>query len=127
MAPEYVKLTRGGKEIELIDHGKTLAQLSFKSGENVTANKLNLDDIPCAPLLDSNDKLTPEAEKVFKSWFKQYSIDMKMTKACCCDFIKSCTGEPVKPSDDRITKLFAQYDHNDDDIIEEDGFLEFYS
>ena len=122
----YVRLSRHGEEIDDVNNGKTLYDLKFAHGETLVANKKSADDIPEAPLLNSENNLTPEAKRIFREWFAEYSTDGFMNTQQCADFIKSCTGEPVRATDDRISGLFKQYDHNTDGFLEEDAFLEFY-
>ncbi len=75
LAPKYLGLERSdGETIKDTENGKTLSQLKFSTTENITAIKLNIEeDIPVAPLLDSNNKLTERAAKIFNEWFTLYS------------------------------------------------------
>lgn len=129
LAPKYLKLVRAdGKTIKDSENGKTLGQLKFSTTENITASKINLEeDIPVAPLVDSNYKLTERAAKIFNEWFTLYSNeDDKMTPETCALFIKGCTNEYPPVTDDRITNMFKTYDTNNDGFIERSEFLQFY-
>jgi hypothetical protein len=129
LAPKYLKLQRAdGKTIKDSDNGKTLSQLKFTTTEVITASKINLEeDIPEAPLVDANGKLTERAAKIFNEWFTLYSNENdQMTHETCALFIKGCTGEHPPVTDDRITGLFKSYDSNKDGLIERSEFLTFY-
>jgi hypothetical protein len=129
LAPKYLGLQRSdGETIKDTENGKTLSQLKFSTTENITAVKLNIEeDIPVAPLLDSNNKLTERAAKIFNEWFTLYSNQNdQMTPETCCLFIKGATGESCVPSDERIKTHFELYDSNKDGLIERSEFLAFY-
>jgi hypothetical protein len=129
LAPKYLKLLRSNnKSIKTIEHGRTLGELGFQSHEVVIAEKIQIiEDIPNAPLIGPDGKLSEKANKIFNEWFDMYSnADGKMTKETCALFILGCTGEKPTLNDDRIGNLFKTYDKNNDGFIEREDFLEFY-
>jgi hypothetical protein len=125
---EYVKLIRYSttSEIKDIDNGKTLAELNFKPNEQLIANKQNLGNIPKAPLLNKDKSLTQEAKDIFGEWFDDFSHDGLMTPEDCVEFIRSCTDDKCKTSDNRVRNLFQNHDHDNDGKVDKDGFVEFY-
>lgn len=121
LAPKYLKLEKGFNTlIKDTENGKTLASLGIQPGDQFTAYKLNIqEEIPNAPLTDSNRKLTEKAKQIFNEWFDIYSDENgQMTREYCSKFIKGCTGEQPSLSDDRISTLFKLYDINNDGKIE---------
>ena len=59
-----------------------------------------------AELILENGELNPKAEKIFKEWFKIYSLDNKMTAEHVGNFIHSCTGDLCKSDDRRVKQVF---------------------
>lgn len=130
LAPKYLKLEIGigGKVITQAENGKTLAQLNLQSNDSVFAYKKQVDEeIPNAPLIAQDGKLSEKAKQIFNEWFDLYSDENGgMTKETCAKFIKGCTGEQPLPKDDRIEGMFKLYDSNNDGRIERADFLVFY-
>lgn len=96
LAPQYLKLEiSGGRVIKDVENGKTLAQLGFQSNDFVTAHKVTVEEeIPNAPLLGTDGKLSEKANQIFNEWFDMYSDESgAMTNVTCALFIKGCTGE----------------------------------
>jgi hypothetical protein len=62
------------------------ANLASPPGMVLTANKLNIEEeVPFAPLIGPDQKLTEKAKRIFNEWFNLYSnADGKMTKETCC-------------------------------------------
>lgn len=85
------------------------------------------EEIPNAPLIGPDGKLTEKLRSIFNEWFDMYSDDKDgMTKETCALFIKGCTGEYPNTNDERIMNLFKVYDTNGDGRIERSEFLTFY-
>lgn len=129
LSPKYLKLQRSeGKTIKDTEHGRTLGELGFTSNETITALKVNIqEEVPNAPLIGPDNKLTERAKKIFDEWFDLYSNEEgRMTRETCCLFIKGCTGEHPSVTDERIVNLFKAYDGNSDGFIERHEFLTFY-
>lgn len=85
------------------------------------------EEVPKAPLIGPDNKLTEKAKQIFNEWFDMYSDENdQMTKTTCAKFIKGCTNEPAGENDDRIVSLFNTYDSNKDGKIEREEFLTFY-
>ena len=125
---EYVKLIRTAttSEIKDIDNGKTLSELNFKSNEVLVANKQNLGNIPKAPLLNKDKSLTKEATDIFGEWFDEFSHEGLMTPDDCVEFIRSCTDDKCKTTDNRVRNLFNNHDYDNDGKVDKAGFVEFY-
>jgi EF hand len=122
-------LSKGdGTVLRDTQHGLTLGELGIQSHEIMSAEKLQIvEDIPKAPLLGPDGRMTEKVTKIFNEWFDMYSNENdKMTKETCALFIYGCTGEKPTLSDDRIGNLFKAYDKNNDGFIERSEFLEFY-
>jgi hypothetical protein len=65
LAPKYLKIEKGspGVGIRENDNGKTLAELSFQSYDQVTAYKINIEEeVPNAPIIGSDGKVTEKAK-----------------------------------------------------------------
>ncbi len=75
LAPKYLKLEMSGSRvIKETENGKTLAQLGLKSNEQLTAYKIYVEEeIPNAPLIGPDGKLTEKARAIFNEWFDMYS------------------------------------------------------
>lgn len=73
-----------------------------------------------------NGELNPKVEKIFKEWFKIYSVDNKMTPEHVGNFIHSCTGDMCKSDDQRVKQVFQKWDTDNDGILLEENFLQFY-
>jgi hypothetical protein len=125
---EYVRLIRysNTSEIKDIDNGKTLAELNFKPNESLMANKQNLGNVPKAPLMNPDKSITKEAIAIFGEWFDSFSHDGLMTPEDCVEFIRSCTDDKCKTSDNRVRNLFTNHDYDNDGKVDKDGFVEFY-
>lgn len=75
LSPKYLKLQRSNSQaIKDIEHGKTLAELGFETGEQLTAFKVNIEEeVPNAALMGSDNKLSEKASKIFNEWYDLYS------------------------------------------------------
>lgn len=74
-----------------------------------------------------------KALKIFKSWFQIYSEEdpdhpgtRVMTPKTCVEFTRSCTEDPCDENDQRVVGLFALYDHDHDNKIQEEEFIQFF-
>jgi Ca2+-binding EF-hand superfamily protein len=82
---------------------------------------------PRVPLVNGKKELMPEAKKIFESWFETFSRDGFMTPETCVDFIRNSTSDQtVTIQDNRVTRLFTEYDRDNDNRISREDFLEFY-
>lgn len=130
LAPKYLKLeiSSSNKVISQNENGKTLAQLGLQSNDIVFAYKQQVDEeIPNAPLIGQDNKLSEKAKQIFNEMFDMYSDEQgAMTKETCTKFIKGCTNEQPLPNDERILTMFKVYDANHDGRIERDEFLNFF-
>ena len=63
LSPKYLRLQRsGGKAIQDIENGKTLAQLGFENNESLSAVKVNIEEeVANAPLIGSDGRLSEKA------------------------------------------------------------------
>lgn len=79
-------------------------------------------------LVNRKKELVPEAKRIFESWFETFSNDEGfMTEDTCVDFIKNSTNDPnVNTQDQRVTRLFTEYDKDKDGKLSRAEFLEFY-
>ena len=75
LAPKYLKLERlNGSDIKDLENGKTLAELGIQSGDFITAYKVNIEEeIPNAPLIGPDGKMTEKLRQIFNEWFDLYS------------------------------------------------------
>jgi hypothetical protein len=76
----------------------------------LSAFKLQIDEeVPNAPLIGTDGKLTPKLISIFEEWYVLYSDPKEgvITKETCGMFIKGCTGEYPGVNDDRVPNLFA--------------------
>jgi hypothetical protein len=63
-----------GQVIKDLENGKTLAQLGLQSHDVITAYKVQIEeDIPNAPLIGPDGKLSEKAKVIFNEWFDMYS------------------------------------------------------
>ena len=114
-------------EIKDRENGRTLKNLKFRSSETVTISRRNVNK-PKANLLDSDNKLTPRAEKIITSWFKKYADKGEfMSPEGCAAFTNSCTGDPCKPGDRRMQEFFLNNDSDHDGLLTLEDFLKFYT
>jgi hypothetical protein len=67
----------------------------LQSNDSLTATKITVEEeVPSAPLIGPDQKLTEKLKQIFNEWFDMYSDENKqMTKETCALFIKGCTGE----------------------------------
>lgn len=129
LAPKYLKLEIGHNTvIKDTENGKTLAQLAMQSNDQINAYKIQVEEeVPNAPLIGPDQKLSEKARQIFNEWYDMYSDENnKMTHETCALFIKGCTGEQPQKNDDRILNMFKAYDPNEDGKIEREDFLTFY-
>lgn len=114
-------------EIKDRENGKTLSNLRFRVSETITIYRRVINK-PKANLINDKNQLTPKAEKIFKSWFYKYADKGdKMSPEGCAAFTGSCTGDPCKPTDKRTQDFFAANDDDNDGLITEENFLNFYT
>lgn len=75
MAPKYLKLEKTGvRTIKDVENGKTLAELGFQNYDSITAYKINLEEeVPNAPLIGQDGRLTDKIKQIFNEWFDMYS------------------------------------------------------
>jgi len=126
-SPECIKISIGTKELKDTDNGKTIGELMQKRSSTLTLDKKNMDDIPKAPLVTEDNKLTPKAKVAFTEIFNKFAKDGKMNNEGAAQFIQNTTGEPsVAACDTRVKMLFANFDTDKDGFLDADGFCEFY-
>ena len=85
--------------------------------------------MPQANLTDDKGKLTSLAKKVFEAIYsQQYSIDGKMDKQHCLQFVSNCTSDQSACSieDTRISGYFDKYDQEKKGYTLLNDFLDFY-
>jgi ABC-type uncharacterized transport system ATPase subunit len=101
MIPRYLNLKKGSLELEELLNGSTLGELGFSSEDRVIASKAKVnEDIPFAPLVGMDRRLTVQSEKVFSEIFDLYSDDKgQMNRDLCAMFISTATGIKTFPDD----------------------------
>ena len=99
--------------------------LYFKNNIRINIDDLIEENIPKILLIKDN-KLTNKAIKTFKDIFNLFSIDEKMNKIQCAQFISSILEEEVNENDKRINSLFSIYNINKDGLLLFEEFLKFY-
>ncbi len=75
-----------------------------------------------------DEKIVPEAEKIFSLWFDQYSENNRMMNVHLGKFLRDVVNHHEMPSldDSRITGLFDTYDSANNGYLDRDGFVKFY-
>lgn len=157
-SPVKLQLSRssGKQEIKSNDYCKSLRQLNFESGEEITAIRVS-GTYQRVPLINSQTGLlVREAEHIFELWFNKYSIpaseiedldleksnsaDRYMTKHTALDFLQNAMADSrqnsmgngmvnikrLNPDDSRIMTLFQAHDLDKDDMLTLTDFLRFY-
>jgi len=123
LGPRYLQLSLGTgsslSELRDVDNGKAMKALGLVGGETLTAQKLSLDEnVPNAPLTDSDGELTPGARRIFACWFDMFCDTAgDFTKESAARFIQGCCGDPPALNDNRISGLFQTYDGDGDGKI----------
>ena len=127
--PESIKIvTSITREITVMDHGKTLGELNFKTNESITITKNPiLDQIPKVSLIH-NGELSEKAVKAFSEIFETFSTNGFMSKEQSTQFIYVAidSNETILVDDSRVKGLFDAYDFDKDNKIDLRGFLKFY-
>lgn len=60
------------------ENGKTLAQLGLQSYDSISAHKITVEEeVPNAPLIGPDNKLSEKAKSIFNEWFDMYSDENK--------------------------------------------------
>jgi Ca2+-binding EF-hand superfamily protein len=109
------------------DNIKLLKDLKFESYEQITAQKKPMTFTHKVSLVNRRKELVPEAKRIFEAWFETFSDEGFMTQDTCVDFIKNSTNDPnVNTQDQRVTRLFTEYDKDKDGKLSKEEFLEFY-
>jgi hypothetical protein len=99
--------------------------LYFKENIRINIDDLIEENIPKILLIKDN-KLTNKTIKTFKDIFNLFSIDEKMNKIQCAQFISSIFKEEVDENDEKINSLFSNYNINKDGLLLFEEFLKFY-
>ncbi len=126
---ECMKLTVDRRELRDTDHGKTVGEfLAQKRAGVLLVERTNMDDVPRAPLVESDQStLTEPAKRAFASIFLKFAKNGKMDSEGAAEMIRNTTGEKnVGETDSRIKTMMKSYDTDHDGTIDLDGFLEFY-
>ena len=116
-------------ELTRHDNGKTLSFLNFKNTSFLLLTSNNLENqIPESEILDYNNNVTPETEKIFDDWFTKYSTNNQMDAFNLSKFIKDVTNtkEEISINDRRVISLMNEKDSNHDGFIERDEFINWY-
>jgi ubiquitin carboxyl-terminal hydrolase 34 len=118
--------TFSGKEVKDNENGKTLSEIRIRLNETFTLQK-RYSKVPRIALLDDNEKLIPQARRIFSSWFNKFADKGdKMSPAGCAAFTSSCTGDTCQGTDKSIQDLFNIYDDDRDGFLTRENFLSFY-
>jgi hypothetical protein len=124
MNPEFLVLKFPNTEITSKDHAKALEEL--KITENIRVTKRSDDLIPRVSLT-KGCHLTKRAKAVFMEIYNKYSSEGKMDKDNYVEFAKACLGDrTIISSDDKIRKVFNEYDKGNKGYLKEEEFLKFY-
>jgi hypothetical protein len=75
LIPKYLRLERqNGKAIRDLDNGKTLGELGIQNNEVIVATKMHVEEeVPNAPLIGPDGKLSTRAKEIFNEWYDMYS------------------------------------------------------
>ena len=116
-------------ELTRHDNGKSLKSLNIRNNSQIyiSTNHLEL-KIEDKNLLDSNNRVIPEAEKIFNDWFDYYSTNDKMTANDIAQFIKDVTNsrEEIKINDSRVLSLINEKEELNEGYIEREKFVNWY-
>ena len=78
-------------------------------------------------LIFSDQTLTPEAENLFNEVFYKFANeDGFMTRKIWAVFLQSWTSQMTDENDQRIKRLFDNYDRDNDNLITVEDFKDFY-
>ena len=106
-------------EIDEYDNSKTIGELRFKNNEIFACRKQAMEEVMKDDMFDLDGTINPKLLHIFKVWFKDYSFNEKMTKQHCANFIRSCTNDNCKPTDNRIQRIFNKHDKKNVGYINE--------
>lgn len=119
--------TFSNSEIKDRENGKTLSNLKFRATENLSVVRRTLTK-PKVSLLNSDNKLTPRAEKIFRALFYKFADkDDKMSAEGCSAFTNSCTGDHCKPTDKKTLEFVSNNDSDYDGLLTVEDFIRFYT
>ncbi|KAL4498387.1 hypothetical protein ABPG72_013193 [Tetrahymena utriculariae] len=121
-----IKRSPNFKQLRDSDNSRTIGEIRFKSNENLIIEKRQTPPIPEANLLNPDGSLVEKAKQIFTSWFETFSTEGFMDAENLAKFIHSCTSDPCKPDDLRVTGTIAQWDHDKDGKLDLQDFLNFY-
>jgi hypothetical protein len=84
-------------------------------------------ETPKAPLLMSDNSLNPLLVKIFKELFNTYaSPDGTMNIKNLAEYMGSCIREKTITENHKVKEIMKAWDKNEDQLLEEDDFLNFY-
>ena len=131
LSPKYIKIKLPNNQtLRENQHGMTLAELSLKNGDILTASKLSIvEHVVEAELIDKVNKcLVPRFVEILTEWYHLYKNQETglMDNVGVAKFVSGATKAPCPPEDERVDKIIQQYDTDDDKCIDLDGFLMFY-
>ena len=121
--PKEVKLLHGDKELNPRLSGRVIHTLGLTEGEVVVEKVSTVEKIS---LCQVDGSLTEKCKGALRKMFREYSQLGLMSKAHCIKYHQRCVGEVSSLSENRVDKIYEQYDKDKDGYLTEENFLAFY-
>lgn len=77
-------------------------------------------------LCEADGSLNEKCKAVLRSMFREYSQCGLMSKPQCQKYHQRCVGEVSSLSENKVDKIYEQYDTDKDGYLTETDFLSFY-
>lgn len=121
--PHELKLILGDKELDPRLSGRVIHTLDLTNGDLIAEKKSTVEKVG---LCEPDGSLNEKCKGVLRSMFKEYSQGGLMSKPQCQKYHQRCVGEVSSMSENKVDKIYEQYDTDKDGYLTESDFLSFY-
>lgn len=121
--PHELKLLLGDKELDPRLSGRVIHTLNLNCADLVAEKKSTVEKVG---LCETDGSLNEKCKAVLRSMFREYSQCGLMSKPQCQKYHQRCVGEVSSLSENKVDKIYDQYDTDKDGYLTESDFLSFY-
>lgn len=112
-------------EFDEISNSRFLQELGLKLDEPITITKKTIATVRQEPMV-VDGTFNPKAIEAIRKIYQRYSTEGRMDPEQCRQFVGGCIGDTTKRYQDKVDKLFADYDKDKNGYLQVDHIIDFF-